>query len=71
MTTNNLEKRQRQTTFQIIEPLFYYEFNEIDPAFPEWTIERMPKKVNTKRIVLDEFKMANGWLYESYNTKGR
>jgi hypothetical protein len=70
MATNNSRPPQRQTNFEIIEPLFYDEFNTKDPIFPDWTLERMPKKVNTRRILLDEFNMSNGWLYASYNTHG-
>jgi hypothetical protein len=71
MAANNSELQQRQTTFQIIEPLFYTEFNTLDPIFDEWTLERMPRNVNTKRIIWDGYKTSRGWLYESYNTKGK
>ncbi|CAF3536295.1 unnamed protein product [Rotaria sp. Silwood1] len=71
MATNKPASQQNLTNFQIIEPLFYKEFNTIDPIFPEWTLERMPRNVNTNRLRLDKNKMAGKWLYESYNTKGR
>ncbi|CAM4827380.1 unnamed protein product [Rotaria magnacalcarata] len=59
------------TNFTVIEPLFYKEFGEIEPIFPDWTLERMPKSVNTKRLKLDKNQMFGGWLYGSYNTKGK
>ncbi|CAF1065083.1 unnamed protein product [Rotaria magnacalcarata] len=31
----------------------------------------MPKKINVKRIKLDKNQMFEGWLYGSYNTKGK
>jgi hypothetical protein len=65
------EQKQHQTTFEIIEPLFYTEFNKEDPIFDDWTIERVPRSFNAKRILWDGYKMSRGWLYESYNTKGR
>jgi hypothetical protein len=68
---NNLKQKQHQTTFEIIEPLFYTEFNKEDPIFDDWTIERVPRSFNAKRILWDGYKMSRGWLYESYNTKGR
>ena len=71
MATNNLGSQQSRTSSEIIEPMFYDEFNKVEPIFPEWTLERMPRNVNTKRIILDVYKMSHGWLYESYNTKGR
>ncbi|CAF3161247.1 unnamed protein product [Rotaria sp. Silwood2] len=71
MTANNPAPQQNLTNFQIIEPLFYDEFNTVDPIFPEWTLERMPRNVNMKRIRLDKNKLLGKWLYESYNTKGR
>lgn len=71
MSTTNRVLQQRPATFQIIEPLFYEQFNTKHSIIDGWTLERMPRKVNVKRIVLDENKMAGGWLYESYNTKGR
>ncbi|CAF3853691.1 unnamed protein product, partial [Rotaria sp. Silwood1] len=58
MATNKLASQQNLTNFQIIEPLFYKEFNTIDPIFPEWTLERMPRNVNTNRLRLDKNKMA-------------
>ncbi|CAF1479609.1 unnamed protein product [Adineta steineri] len=70
MEINKLTSRQRQTTFETIEPIFYKIFNESYWTFPEWTLERIPRNVNTKRISLDKCKMSKGWLYESYNTKG-
>ncbi|CAF1411981.1 unnamed protein product [Adineta steineri] len=70
MPINKLTSRQRQTTFETIEPIFYKIFNESYWTFPEWILERIPRNVNTKRLSLDDYKMSNGWLYESYNTKG-
>jgi hypothetical protein len=71
MATNNSRPQLHQTTFQIIEPLFYEEFNTQYPIFPDWTIERMPRSVNVRHIRWDGYKMSGGWLYESYNTKGK
>jgi hypothetical protein len=71
MAANNFGTQQRQTTFQTIEPLFYTEFNTKDPIFDDWTIERMPRGFNVRRIIWDDYKMSREWLYESYNTKGR
>ncbi|CAF0975823.1 unnamed protein product [Rotaria sp. Silwood1] len=71
MATNKPASQQNLTNFQIIEPLFYKEFNTIDPIFPEWTLERMPRNVNTNRLRLDKNKMVGKWFYETYNTKGR
>ncbi|CAF2051294.1 unnamed protein product [Rotaria magnacalcarata] len=59
------------TNFEKIEPVFNQEFGTNDPIFPEWTLERMPKKINIKRIKLDKNKMFERWLYGSYNTKGK
>lgn len=66
MAVNNSMPQQRQTTFQIIEPLFYREFNTY-PVFPEWTLEQIPRNNNP----LDKYKMSGCWLYKCYNTKGR
>jgi len=71
MASNNSGPQQRQTTFQIIEPLFYTEFNTKYPIFDEWMLERMPRSFNVRRITWDGYKTSRGWLYESYNTKGR
>ncbi len=69
MAASNPKPQQRQTNFEIIEPLFYHEFNTQHPIFPQWTIERMPKNVDTRRINLDKSDMSNGWQYGWYNTK--
>ena len=37
----------------------------------EWTLERIPKKVNIKRIELDDYNMADGWVYGWYNGSGK
>lgn len=71
MATSNRPVQQCPTNFQIIEPLFYREFESVEPIGLEWTIERMPKKVNVKRIKLDKNQMFQGWIYTSYNTKGK
>ncbi len=60
-----------QTTLKIIEPLFYDEFNKQKPIFPEWTLERMPKNVNTRRIYLDEYKMSHEWALRKLKYKGK
>jgi hypothetical protein len=71
MAAKNPTPDQPKTSFEIIEPLFYEQFNNVDPVFPDWTLERMPRNVNIRRVILDVYKMSNGWLYESYNTKGK
>ncbi|CAF2947411.1 unnamed protein product [Rotaria sp. Silwood2] len=71
MATNTSAPQQNSSNFQAIEPLFYQEFDTIDPVFEEWTLERMPKNVNTKRIKLDKNQMFGKWVYASYNTKGK
>jgi hypothetical protein len=71
MATNHPGPQQHQTSFQIIEPLFYHEFNTQYPVFADWTLERLPRNVNIRRIIWDGYKMSRGWHYESYNTKGR
>lgn len=71
MARNNSKPQQQKTMFQIIEPLFYTEFNTEYPVFPEWTLERMPKNINTPRIIPDGSEKSGGWFYKSYNTKGK
>jgi hypothetical protein len=56
----------------MIAPVFYREFNDVYPMFPEWSIEKMPRTVNTNRLQLDNQNMSrDGWFYQSYNTKGQ
>lgn len=72
MASANDPTQQLMGNFERISPVFYYEFNDVYPEFPEWTIEKMPKKVNTNRLQLNNQNMSrDGWFYQSYNTQGK
>lgn len=71
MAANNRTHLQAPSNFPKIERSFYHEFNNIKPFFPDWTIERIPRSVNVKRIILNARQKYSKWLYKPYNTRGR
>ena len=59
------------TPLAMIQSLFHTDLGYDHLDLSTWTLERIPKKVNIKRIELDDYNMAGGWIYGWYNGSGK
>jgi len=58
----------RYDWFTPIEPIFYEALQYHD--LPEWFIEPMPNKVDTRLVALRQ-EAKKGWLFRTHNGRGQ